>query len=112
MRAFVATYAVKGTLEAVVTLLRKRRWKPVLRALFSRDSLQFATFVGGMVLLTSLGRAAMIKLRRKDDRWTSAAAGALGALAILLDTPARRQSLALYILVRAIYAGLHTIMRR
>lgn len=69
-------------------------------------------FIGGMVLLSSLGRAALVHLRKKDDRWTSAGAGALGALALLVDTPSRRQSIALYILVRSIYAALHTLMRR
>lgn len=67
-----------------------------------------AALIGGSTGM----RCLLIWLRGRDDRVNAAIAGAVGGLASLLDAPARRQGVALYLLVRSVYALLHALMRR
>ncbi|KAA0159176.1 hypothetical protein FNF27_00435 [Cafeteria roenbergensis] len=57
-------------------------------------------------------RCLLVWLRGRDDRLNAAVAGAVAGAASLLDSPARRRGVALYLLVRSLYALVHALMRR
>jgi hypothetical protein len=105
-------FVAKALLEATVTLVRKKSLQAAIPALFRKDTARFAAFLAAMVGTASGVRCLLIWLRGRDDRLNAAASGALAGLTCLLDSPARRQGIALYLLVRALYALLHALMRR
>jgi len=112
LRAGAGGYAAKATLEAAVTLLRKRSLTAAMGALARKDTARFALFLAAMVGGSAGTRCLLIYLRGRDDRLNAAISGAVGGLASLLDSPQRRQGVALYLLVRSCYALLHALMRR
>lgn len=111
-RAGLGGFAAKALLEAAVALLRKRSLAAAGQALSSRDTARFALFLSAMVGGAAGTRCLLVWLRGRDDRLNAAIAGAVAGAASLLDSPARRRGVALYLLVRSLYALVHALMRR
>ncbi len=111
-RAGLGGFAAKALLEAAVALLRKRSLAAAGQALSSRDTARFALFLSAMVGGAAGTRCLLVWLRGRDDRLNAAVAGAVAGAASLLDSPARRRGVALYLLVRSLYALVHALMRR
>ena len=108
-RGFLAGYSTRSLFMLGISMLSPKLWgtaegrAKVLDGCFGEDSVKFGSFVGGMGFLHKLTLAAMRRVRGCDDAWNNTVAGGVSGLALFLDNPERRSTLALYVLARAVY---------
>uniref|UniRef100_M4BQZ6 Transmembrane protein 135 N-terminal domain-containing protein n=1 Tax=Hyaloperonospora arabidopsidis (strain Emoy2) TaxID=559515 RepID=M4BQZ6_HYAAE len=106
-RAFVLAYGAKAF---TAVLLASRKWSSLeygyadaARLLLRRDTLRFGAFFGTLVgtfRITEL--AARAARGGQKDAVNLAIAGAVSGSALLLDSPARRKTVSLYMFVRMV----------
>ncbi|GLD91684.1 hypothetical protein PINS_up000217 [Pythium insidiosum] len=104
-RTFVLAYGAKAF---TAVLLASRKWSSIeygyadaVRLLLRQDTIRFGAFFGSLVGLFRLTELTTRRLRGGDqDRTNLAVAGGVAGLALLLDSPSRRSTIALYIFVR------------
>lgn len=105
VRAFVYAYGAKAF---TALLLASRRWSSLeygyadaARLLLRADTLRFGAFFGSLVGVYRFSELAVRCTRNGErDATTRAIAGGVAGLALLVDAPARRSTLALYLFVR------------
>eukprot|EP01138_Halocafeteria_seosinensis_P006169 gb/GECG01006308.1/.p1 GENE.gb/GECG01006308.1/~~gb/GECG01006308.1/.p1 ORF type:complete len:855 (+),score=77.34 gb/GECG01006308.1/:1-2565(+) len=112
LRNALSAYAIKLATALISALVKGKGLKELLQSLIDRSHVQFGLFVGCCCGFTAALRVVSILLRGKDGRLSAIVAGLIGGLAIFLDPQSKSQSFPLYLLVRACYAGLHTMMRK
>ena len=108
LRGFLCGAGGQALLAAVMGAFKRRRPMPQV---VTPDTLRFGAFVGLMCASNSAVRCALKHLRGGDFRSNAAVAGAVAGLALFVDKPSRHASVSLYILCRAVYAGVHALMR-
>ncbi|KAJ0409683.1 hypothetical protein ATCC90586_007472 [Pythium insidiosum] len=104
-RTFVLAYGAKAF---TAVLLASRKWSSIeygyadaVRLLLRQDTIRCGAFFGSLVGLFRLTELTTRRLRGGDhDRTNLAIAGGVSGLALLLDSPSRRSTIALYIFVR------------
>eukprot|EP00455_Lapot_gusevi_P043686 TRINITY_DN5345_c0_g1_i12.p1 TRINITY_DN5345_c0_g1~~TRINITY_DN5345_c0_g1_i12.p1 ORF type:complete len:394 (-),score=47.22 TRINITY_DN5345_c0_g1_i12:143-1324(-) len=105
-RGLVTGYFVKSAFTFGLSLFSSKTYNiDTLLSIFGKDSVRFGCFIGVMNFAFKSMLLAMRKLRQKDDAVNYAIAGAVSGLSILLDTPDRRATIALYLFAR----GLHEL---
>jgi hypothetical protein len=108
-RGFLAGYATRSLFMLGISLFSPKLWgtaegrAKLLSNCFGDDSVKFGSFVGGMGFLHKITLYLMRRVRGCDDAWNNAVAGGVSGLALVLDNPDRRTTLALYLFTRAAY---------
>ena len=122
-KVFGTAYSIKTLLTFLLSLLRKSpaqakykhgilAWIEKLQtSIFSKDTLQFSTFLMITTFLNRFFRCSLSRYRQKDDKINALISGGISGLGILWDNPTRRQSIVLYLCIRAIHSLAHTLVR-
>lgn len=124
-KVFGTAYGIKSTVSLLMSLVRSSASGPStgsqtfmtriihqLRTIvINKDTFQFSSFLAFTSFLARFTRCILARYRKKDDKMNALVAGTVSGLGILLDNPARRQSLVLYFCIRAIHSLAHTLVR-
>ncbi|TMW60631.1 hypothetical protein Poli38472_000673 [Pythium oligandrum] len=104
LRAFLLAYGAKAF---TAVLLASRKWSSIeygyadaVRLLLRADTIRFGAFFGSLVGVFRLTELAARLARGQRDRTNLAIAGGVSGIALLMDSPERRSTIALYIFVR------------
>ncbi|DBA03236.1 TPA: hypothetical protein N0F65_011595 [Lagenidium giganteum] len=104
LKAFLYAYGAKAF---TAMLMASRKWSSIeygyadaVRLLLRADTIRFGAFSGSLVGLFRITEIVMRLARGKKDATNLAVAGGVSGLALLIDSPSRRSTVAVYILVR------------
>merc|ERR1719436_2186303 len=103
-RSFASAYVMKTTLSLVRTLFGKGRitTDSLLKIYLGNDAIRFAQYVAVQSWLFKTILCTLRHIFGKRDPIFNGIAGFFSSVALLLDDPARRRTLALYCFVRAV----------
>ena len=103
LRGFLCAYGGRLVWALLMALLRGKRDKLAFQP-FGWDTIRFALFLGALAGGNAGLRCLLAHVRGVDDKKGAAAAGAIAGLALLIDSPSRHTSVAVYLLCRAVYS--------
>lgn len=101
LRGSVMGFLLKGVLNGLVGLMKRKSAHKVLQMVFSVDTKSFTKFLGGFCAVFRAVNAWLSQRDGVESPRNAAIAGAIASTTVLFDVKSRRKDISLYLFVRA-----------